>query len=135
MEKWKIRKRSGTGFYNKWYVKCEAEVLIQKWNKNLHLHHVDRIHRRNVGDFINMESMINKMFEYKMAMLIEKGEVYIGNTRMWIERISAKKGIEHDKKWNGYDYIVKSGDDTYVLHQNMIESLYNKVKTNWLIYG
>jgi len=104
------------------------------------------VSRRKKPSPILLKQMILKYLEFAIEELIENGEVYFLKKRLYIKKIPSRKGYEHDKKWNGHEYVVfmdsikklitkeKEIQVEFTLGKKYREMLYEKVKNNWNYY-
>lgn len=126
----KQRKQRSYSDFNLNGLVSEYRKVVKGWNKKHGVRTEKHIlYRKRPHD------LVKKYIEFKLESLILYGNCFFGEKILAIKRKTSDKGIEWDKKWNGYDYYGEYDGKVYTFSVDVMEKIYNKVKDNWLVYG
>lgn len=96
---------------------------------------------RNIPRKLLFKKLVLKYLEFSIDELVETGQVFFLNKRLYIEKIKSRprRSIAEDRKWNMHEYVVfhitEDGERIeYKLGAAHTEKLYDKVKNNWNYY-
>ena len=129
----KTKKLPNRQYYSKSDVYKEYHKLVKEHNKEHRLRDKEHIRYKTEKQFL---PLLKKYLEAKVEVAVKYGSVTFGRRTLFrIKRKVSTKGVEWDKKWNGYDYYGQSGHKKYQLSKAVMELIYKKVKDNWMCYG